>query len=66
MVCYLRFAGEIVARLHRTVEAARLTCAIVDAAAKVRDLTSNTSPKAKARPSPPAPAPHDLRSKPWE
>ena len=38
MVCYLRFAGEIVARLHRTVEAARLTCAIVDAAAKVRDL----------------------------
>ena len=40
MFCYLRFAGETgdtVARLDRTVEAARNTCPIVDAAAKARD-----------------------------
>ncbi len=40
-----------------TAEEARITCAIVDAAAKVRDLTSNTWVRAKARPSPPASAP---------
>ena len=40
-----------------TAEEARITCAIVDAAAKVRDLNFKTWPKAKARPSPPASAP---------
>ena len=40
-VCRLKFAGETrdaVASLYPTAEEARITCAIVDAAAKVRDL----------------------------
>ena len=40
-VCRVKFAGETrdaVASLYPTAEEARITCAIVDAAAKVRDL----------------------------
>jgi len=40
-VCRVKFAGETrdaVAHLYPTAEEARITCAIVDAAAKVRDL----------------------------
>ena len=40
-ICRVKFAAETrdaVARLSRTAEEARVTCAIVDAAAKVRDL----------------------------
>ena len=40
-VCRVKFAGEsrdAVANLYPTAEEARITCAIVDAAAKVRDL----------------------------
>ena len=40
-VCRVKFAGETrdaVSSLHPTAEEARITCAIVDAAAKVRDL----------------------------
>ncbi len=40
-ICRVKFAGETraaVASLYPTVEEARITCAIVDAAAKVRDL----------------------------
>ena len=40
-ICRVKFAGETrdaVASLYPTAEEARITCAIVDAAAKVRDL----------------------------
>ena len=40
-VCRVKFAGETrdaVASLYPTAEEARITCAIVDAAARVRDL----------------------------
>ena len=40
-VCRVKFAGETrdaVAHLYPTDEEARITCAIVDAAARVRDL----------------------------
>ncbi len=40
-ICRVKFAGETrdaVAHLYPTAEEARITCAIVDAAAKVRDL----------------------------
>jgi hypothetical protein len=40
-VCRVKFTGETrdaVASLYPTAEEARITCAIVDAAAKVRDL----------------------------
>ena len=40
-ICRVKFAGETrdaVAGLYPTAEEARITCAIVDAAAKVRDL----------------------------
>jgi len=40
-VCRVKFAGEsrdAVASLYPTAEEARITCAIVDAAARVRDL----------------------------
>ncbi len=43
-VCRVKFAGETrdaVASLYPTAEEARITCAIVDAAAKVRDLNFN-------------------------
>ena len=56
-ICRVKFAGETreaVASLYPHAEEARITCAVVDAAAKVRDLNW---PKAKARPSPPASAP---------
>ena len=40
-ICRVKFAGDTrdaVASLYPTAEDARITCAIVDAAAKVRDL----------------------------
>lgn len=40
-ICRVKFAGETrdaVAGLYPTAEEARITCAIVDAAARVRDL----------------------------
>ena len=59
MILASRFTGETrdaVSSLYPTAEEARITCTIVDAAAKVRDLNFKYLPKAKARPSPRASA----------
>ncbi len=58
-ICRVKFAGETrdaVASLYPTAEEARITCAIVDAAAKVRDLNFKYLVEGKGQPSPRASA----------
>ena len=52
-VCRVKFSGEkrdAVASLYPTAEEARITCAIVDAAARVRDLNFKYMQEGKGAP----------------